>query len=286
MSRFARPGRYLDVTVAGASRRVRVRDDGPRDAPALLVVHGFTGSSDWWDVVAEDLAADHRVVRFDLLGHGATGGPSADAPEQTEVAAAVLEQLDVRDVTAVGHSFGADVAAGLAEAAERVTAVVLVCQAPDYADATLPRGHLLMTRPVVGTALLGAGHLLALVAGGVSTVVRRPADPATRRLVRLAVADFRAVDAAMFTTVLVTRPRRMTRRPLDAQLRDAGKPALVLLGGRDHFYGDRSAGRYRAAGARVEVIGDSGHSIQYEQPALVGRLLREFVGERRVGRRS
>ncbi|GAB2473738.1 alpha/beta fold hydrolase [Jatrophihabitans fulvus] len=278
-----RPGRFLDVTVDGERRRVRVRDDGPRDAPVLLIVHGFTGSSDWWDVPAAALATDHRVVRFDLLGHGLTGGRSADAPAQTEVAVAVLDRLGLQDVTVAGHSFGADVAAALAETDDRVVAVALVCQAPDYSDATLPRGNLLMTRRVVGPALLATGHGLASAIGGVSRVIRRPSDPRTQRLVGLAIADFRAVDVAMFVTVLRTRPDRLAQRPLDTQLRAAGKPALVVLGGRDGFYGDRSASRYRAAGARVEVVPDSTHSIQYEHPDVITRLLREFVSSR-VGR--
>ena len=54
-------------------------------------------------------------------------------------------------------------------------------------------------------------------------------------------------------------------RPLDAQVRAAGKPTLVILGGRDHFYGARSAARYEAAGARVEILPESGHSPLVDQ---------------------
>ena len=81
----------------------------------------------------------------------------------------------------------------------------------------------------------------------------------------------------MFRTVLVTRRDRMAARPLDAQVRDAGKPTLVILGGRDHFYGARSADRYRAAGARVEIQPESGHSPLVEMPEPTAAIIRDFL---------
>jgi pimeloyl-ACP methyl ester carboxylesterase len=77
--------------------------------------------------------------------------------------------------------------------------------------------------------------------------------------------------------VLVTRRDRMAARGLDAQLREAGKAALVVLGERDHFYGARSAARYRTAGARVEILPDSGHSPLVELPGPTAAIIRDFL---------
>ena len=38
---LAAPEDLIDVPVAGTKLRLHVRDDGPRDAPALLFLHGF-----------------------------------------------------------------------------------------------------------------------------------------------------------------------------------------------------------------------------------------------------
>src|SRR5688572_25877352 len=54
---------------------LQVREDGPRDAPAVVMLHGFACSLNWWDQVTPALARDHRVVRFDLLGHGGSEKP-------------------------------------------------------------------------------------------------------------------------------------------------------------------------------------------------------------------
>jgi pimeloyl-ACP methyl ester carboxylesterase len=250
---------------------VNVQEDGPGDGPPILLLHGFGGSRHWWGRVVPLLAERFRLIRVDLLGHGGTGGAAADAPEQARAVERVLYSLGVSGVTAVGHSFGADVAVELAERSDRIDRLVLVCQAPDYSEARMPRGNVLMTLPVVAPAL----HRLA---PAVITVLSRFAPKPARALARQAVRDVRALDVRMFRVVLRDRPARMAARPLDEQVRSAGKPTLVVLGGRDHFYGAGSAKRYAAAGATVEILDRSGHSPNIEMPADLARLVADFAG--------
>jgi pimeloyl-ACP methyl ester carboxylesterase len=249
---------------------VIVREDGPDDGPPILLLHGFGGSMFWWNRVVPLLTDRFRVLRVDLLGHGDTGGTAADAPEQARAVAAALDSLGVSGVTAVGHSFGADVAVELAEHSGRVGQVMIVCQAPDYTQARMPRGSRLMTLPVIAPAL----HRLAPL---VITVVSRFGPVASRELARQAIRDVRALDVRMFRVVLRDRPARMAVRPLDDQLRAAGKPTLVVLGRRDHFYGVTSAERYAAAGAQVEILDRSGHSPNVELPKELAELIAGFA---------
>lgn len=260
----------VHVDVPGYRGAVHVREDGPAAAPALLLLHGFSGSLHWFDLVVPALAENFRLVRIDLLGHGATRGLAADAPVQALATEAVLAQLDVTAVTAVGHSFGADVAVALAERSERVTALVIVTQAPDYSDATFPRAFAVMTVPVLGDAIARVIQGAAVTLTGVAALRRQ-------RLAVQALQDLRALDRAMVRVVLVARRARLAARPLDEQLRDAGKPALVILGERDHFYGARSRSRYEAAGAEVVVLPDAGHSPLVEQPARTADLIAAFA---------
>lgn len=272
-------GAPIHVETDGFAGPVHVREDGRRDAPALVLIHGFGGSMRWFDRAIPLLSGAFRLVRVDLLGHAATGGPAADAPLQARMVDAVLEQLGVTDVTAVGHSFGADVAVELAERSERVGHLVVVTQGPDYSDATLPRGRYLMTLPLVSTGL----HRIAQpIAAAVSAIVGATRGHAVGpELAAQALRDFRALNTAMFRVVLVDRRDRMAARPLDVQVREAAKPTLVILGGRDHFYGARSAPRYGAAGARVEILHDAGHSPFVEMPARVAALIHTFAAAER-----
>jgi pimeloyl-ACP methyl ester carboxylesterase len=187
----------------------------------------------------------------------------------------VLTELGVRGATAIGHSFGADVAVELAETSTRIDRLVIVAQAPDYSDANLPRGNAVMTVPGLSNALHRGAHALAFAVNAAVNAARR--NRPGRELATRALLDFRALRAAMFRVVLIERRDRMAARPLDAQVRDAGKPTLVILGERDHFYGARSAARYETAGARVEVFVDCGHSPLVERPERTAQVIREFA---------
>ena len=96
---------------------LQVREDGPRDAPAVVMLHGFACSIGWWDQMTPALARDHRVVRFDLLGHGGSEKPKEGygMESQARLVAAALDRLGVRRADVVGHSMGGSVATALAE---------------------------------------------------------------------------------------------------------------------------------------------------------------------------
>ncbi len=116
------------VEIDGA--RVRVRTEGPANAPVLVLIHGFTLSLETWDVWADALKSDYRVVRYDLLGHGLTG-PDAQqrySPEERSVfLEQVLDSLSIERAAIAGNSLGGTVAWRFAAASpDRVTRLILV----------------------------------------------------------------------------------------------------------------------------------------------------------------
>ena len=120
------PDQYVEI--AGA--RVRVRDEGPGDAPVILLLHGFSFSLETWDAWAEDLSSSYRVVRYDLLGHGDTGPDPFEryAPEQRAAFVAdVMDALSLDRVILGGNSLGGLAAWRFAAThPERVNALILV----------------------------------------------------------------------------------------------------------------------------------------------------------------
>ena len=198
----------------------------------------------------------------------------ADAGPQAAALSEVLDDLGLTGTTVVGHSFGADVALAVGRS-DRVARVVVLAQAPDLSDATFPRGNGLMASRL-GPVL----HALATppTVRRIARVAYAPGFPVERAEQEQTFRDQRAMHPGMYRVVLRERRDRMRRVPLDAQLAVLGKPSLVILGGRDQFYGARSADRYRAAGAEVHVLAEAGHSLPTEAPAEVARLIRAFVG--------
>jgi pimeloyl-ACP methyl ester carboxylesterase len=120
---------YVDVD----GIRLHVRESGPKDAPAIVMLHGFGSSLHTWEAWAKELATDHRVIRYDLPGAGLTGAdPKNDYTDDraTRLLSALMDKLGVQRASVIGNSIGGRIAWRFAaQYPERVDKLVLV--APD-----------------------------------------------------------------------------------------------------------------------------------------------------------
>jgi len=89
----------------------------PEPGPSILLLHGLSSNSWYWERVARHLAG-RRVVALDQRGHGLTGRPP-NAPtlregyamgELVEDAAFAMSELRLGRPVVAGHSWGATVA--------------------------------------------------------------------------------------------------------------------------------------------------------------------------------
>jgi pimeloyl-ACP methyl ester carboxylesterase len=123
---LAQPSDLIEV----AGTRLDVRDSGPRDAPAVILLHGFGSSLLTWDDWAPRLSEHHRVVRFDLPGSGLSDpdstGDYTDARTMT-LMIALMDRLGIQRASIVGNSIGGRIAWTFAAAhPERVDRLVLI----------------------------------------------------------------------------------------------------------------------------------------------------------------
>jgi pimeloyl-ACP methyl ester carboxylesterase len=122
----AYPGDYLLVDGV----RLRLRDTGPRDAPAVILIHGFGASLETWEPWAQALSAHYRVIRFDLAGFGLTGAdPTGNYTDAREIKllAEMMDQMGLPRASLIGNSLGGRIAWNFAaQHPDRVTRLVLV----------------------------------------------------------------------------------------------------------------------------------------------------------------
>lgn len=90
------------------------RQDG--DAIPLVLLHGVTSTADCWRLMAPLLSSRHRVIAFDLRGHGLSDQPEDgyDLGTITEDVVAGMAMLGLGQVALIGHSWGARIALKLA----------------------------------------------------------------------------------------------------------------------------------------------------------------------------
>jgi len=123
----APPSQFVAI---GEGVTVHLRDEGPKDAPAIVLLHGSNADLYTWDPWAAALKAKYRVIRFDQVGHGLTGpDPKNDYSRDNYVAdiLAVADTLGLKRFILGGNSMGGKHALAFAVAhPDRVAGLVLV----------------------------------------------------------------------------------------------------------------------------------------------------------------
>jgi pimeloyl-ACP methyl ester carboxylesterase len=250
--------RYMDLP---GGLRAHYRDLGPRGAPAIVLVHGFSASTHAWDAWARALAGDYRVVVLDLPGHGLTRAPEGYAAGRDGFGAVVDEvtgRLGLIRFTLGGNSMGGGVAWAYAlDHADKVERLVLV----DAAGWPMTRkggaSIFAIMRDPLGRALLRDIDARPLVAQGLRAAYLDP------KLVTPALVD-RYADLARapghrdILLGLQTGPRREATA---ADLSRIHVPTLVMFGQEDRLIPAADGRKFHKAipGATLILYPGVGH---------------------------
>lgn len=105
---------------------------GDPSHPAIVLLHGLFGSATNWGSIARRLAGDYHVIVPDLRNHGQSPHASTHTyPAMAGDLLALLDRLDRRNATLVGHSMGGKVAMHVAlTTPQRVAGLAVVDMAP------------------------------------------------------------------------------------------------------------------------------------------------------------
>jgi pimeloyl-ACP methyl ester carboxylesterase len=257
------------------SHGMHVVHDGPRQAPPLLLIHGSGASGASWSPMVPALAGHHHVIRVDLPGCGQSPPPlSYDVPVQAGRVAAVLDDLGLRRVAAVGHSSGGYVATALAEQRpDLVRSLALISSGPSL-DALLPQPFLLrvLLAPPFGP-LLWPRRSDAMIRRGIRATAARPVD-----IPDDLIAEMRGITYRAMRTVLRRNTAYIAERSVPERLAALEVPVLVIFGAADRRWEPSSAHQYDAVpNARVELLPGVGHMPMFEAPETTSKLLLGFA---------
>jgi pimeloyl-ACP methyl ester carboxylesterase len=151
------PSQFFDF---GDGLAVHVRDQGKRDGPALVLIHGSNASLHTWEPWVKRLGGDYRIITLDLPGHGLTGqhpGGVYDYPVFVDVVDKVMAKLGVERAVIGGNSMGGGVTWMYALAhPEKTDGVLLVdaAGAPQWKAKSVPIGFRLARTPVINKLML------------------------------------------------------------------------------------------------------------------------------------
>ena len=265
----------MQVDVRGRNH-VNVTGEGTR---TMMFAHGFGCDQNMWRFVAPAFLRDHRVVLFDYVGSGHSDLRAYDPARYGDLRGyaqdvlEIVEALDLRDVTFVGHSVSAMIGVLAAiRAPERFARLVLVAPSPRYINdppayvGGLEREDVEGLLAMMEKNYLGWAQLLA------PQIMGNPGRPALAGELEQSFCSTDPVIARQFAQVTFFSDNRqdLARTPV---------PALILQCS-DDMLAPTSVGRYvhqHTPNSTLRVMQATGHCPHVSEPAETIALIREYL---------
>jgi pimeloyl-ACP methyl ester carboxylesterase len=283
---------WLDVDWSACQRWITVADRPVNaielgEGPAIVFVHGLSGSWPNWLEQLPVFARDHRVITMDLPGFGHSPMPTEPITISlyARILDSLLETLQVSAATLVGNSMGGFVSTELAIAfPQRVERLVLVSAAgiSTFRHRRVERiePYLRRVAPMLAayTGWTAArSDWMSRRAGlrnlSLGFVTRHP----SRLPAPLAAEQIRGAGKPGFIQAL----RANIDYPIRERLPEIACPTLIVWGEEDKVIpvSDASVFEELIPDSRKVIFEDTGHMAMLERPAAFNELLAEFVAE-------
>lgn len=267
--------------------RLHYVDEGPRDAPPLLMLHGNpTWSYMYRRPIAELAAAGHRCVAFDHMGFGRSDKPpyltgySLEAHVQNTLA--LIDDLDLRDVLLVGHDWGGPIGLGAAlERRDRLRGLALMNTWAWELPSFLPPFLREFRTDGLGEILaLGGNLFVESIPGGMH---RRDTDPLMMEAYRAPFPNYwsRVAPLAFQREIPLTERDRSSglMGAIHERLPQLDQPVLLVWGMRDPVFQPVFLDQWRELfpAARVVELDAAAHYLVEDDPDAVTAALAGFA---------
>ena len=247
----------------------------------IVFVHGFGCGIRSWDPQVSALARTHRVVAYDVRGHGLSEAPAEAAAYSQATSVEDLRQLlavlKIRRAAVVGLSMGGNIALNFALAHPTLVSALVVADTGAGSDG---HGDWVATTHAFAAAL-DTGGTEAFADMAMASPLFAPycaKGPEAQRFIRACLMMHRARGVAHTAReVLAKRPRVYALEPQLAKLR---VPTLLVVGDGDdpclkvHDFMARTI-----PDARAVVLRNTGHLSNLESPAAFNAAVRRFLAK-------
>ncbi|MEE2752236.1 MAG: alpha/beta fold hydrolase [Myxococcota bacterium] len=156
-------------------------DEGPRDAPVMLCIHGNPTWSFYWRELIQKYAGAFRVIVPDHIGCGLSEKPqdwSYRLADHVTNLQTLVEALDLKDITLVVHDWGGAIGMGVATRQTDRFSRFVVTNTAAFLSKSIPPSIAVVKVPGFGALAVRGGNAFARIATW--RAVSRPLEPSAR----------------------------------------------------------------------------------------------------------
>jgi 3-oxoadipate enol-lactonase len=241
--------------------------------PVIVLLHGYCGSSSYWEKVLPMVAEVGMLVVPDLRGHGSSTAPKGSVYEMTDMAddlAMLLEVIGEEQAIVVGHSLGGYVTLAFAERYPNKLRAYGLVHSTAMADAEAAKANRDRAAETIKTQGIGTF---------VEGLVPKLFAPAHVETMGEQVEAAKAIGRGTAPEAAIATAMGMKLRPdRSAVLRDATVPVLLVAGEEDNVVPpDRTLVEQAGPAAQRALLEKCGHMSMLERPERLAAELSAFV---------
>ena len=275
--------------------RMHYVDEGPREAPVVLMLHGNPTWSFYWRRLIKALAPTHRVIAPDHIGCGKSDKPD-DARYPYRIARRIqdieslVDQLDlgsVGDLTLMVHDWGGMIGMGWAHRHPQLVSRLVLLNTAAFvlpASKRMPASLWLARNTGLGTVLVRGFNAFSRGATRLC-VTRRPLSAEVREGL---CAPYDSWDNRRAVLRFVQDIPLQPGDPGFEIITEVGealgqfddRPVLICWGQRDFVFDDHflRVWEQKLPHAQVHRFADSGHYVLEDAGEEIEALVTQFLG--------
>ncbi|MBM7659608.1 pimeloyl-ACP methyl ester carboxylesterase [Bacillus mesophilus] len=237
----------------------------------IVLIHGFCGSPAYWEKIIPDLSKTHRIIVPALRGHGmssAINDPYSIEDMATDLKN-LLDELQIQEVTLLGHSLGGYVTLAFAEKyPEFLSGFGLIHSTafPDSEEAKQGRQN--------NIDLISENGIEPLI----TSLVPKLFSPTNEKEMGDEVRVVTEIGLNTSVTGAKGALRAMQERPdRNAVLKGATCPILLVAGKQDQLIPVEKVFSVQSPFTQQVLMEEVGHLGMIEDPKTLTNIIRDFV---------
>jgi pimeloyl-ACP methyl ester carboxylesterase len=235
----------------------------------IVLLHGFCGSSRYWEKIIPELSKNYRVIAPDLPGHGeSTILEENDKIEDiADLVKNLLDVLNIQQVTMFGHSLGGYITLAFAEKySERLNGFSLIHSTafPDSDEAKQGR---------VSSAVKVKEKGIHSLIDGLVPKLFSPDNLEKNYVDSVKTIGYGTSPQGAISTLMAMKERSDRNNVLEGtQL-----PVLLIAGEKDQIIPSEKTFSVSKSNIKHSLINDSGHMSMYENPKVLISEIKKYL---------
>jgi len=267
--------RYIgtDIEMTVNNHTVSYTDEGPDNAPVIILIHGFPLNKSMWNKQVEVLIETYRVIAYDVRGHGNSTSGTDDFTIELFVTDLIklMDALKIEKAMLCGLSMGGYIALSAVENFPKRFGALILCDTNCIADTPEAKGKRMMSIESIQKNGLEqyANESLANLFAPESFVTNKEKIALVKEMIK-------GTSVQSLSNTLIALSKRKETCP---GLANIHIPVLIVVGKEDKITPPEAAllMQKKIKGSKLNIIEHAGHLSNIENSYEFNSQLRKFI---------